>query len=113
MSKLRQCGSPWGVMVHEQAASWPETWCPTPLAPRIGCTLSAQGVERLAGWLCAAPLSSPPSCPPSTGCLCSILMCLQTNCLAPLAKVVDDAFGIKEGLMTTVSGSPRCSCVGD
>ena len=26
----------------------------------------------------------------------------QTNCLAPLAKVVDDAFGIKEGLMTTV-----------
>lgn len=32
---------------------------------------------------------------------------LQTNCLAPLAKVVDDAFGIKEGLMTTVSG---CSC---
>lgn len=25
-----------------------------------------------------------------------------TNCLAPLAKVVNDAFGIKEGLMTTV-----------
>ena len=25
-----------------------------------------------------------------------------TNCLAPLAKVIDDAFGIKEGLMTTV-----------
>jgi glyceraldehyde 3-phosphate dehydrogenase len=25
-----------------------------------------------------------------------------TNCLAPLAKVVDDNFGIKEGLMTTV-----------
>lgn len=25
-----------------------------------------------------------------------------TNCLAPLAKVVDEAFGIKEGLMTTV-----------
>jgi glyceraldehyde 3-phosphate dehydrogenase len=25
-----------------------------------------------------------------------------TNCLAPIAKVVDDAFGIEEGLMTTV-----------
>eukprot|EP00274_Cyanoptyche_gloeocystis_P008204 CAMPEP_0196651438 /NCGR_PEP_ID=MMETSP1086-20130531/388_1 /TAXON_ID=77921 /ORGANISM="Cyanoptyche gloeocystis , Strain SAG4.97" /LENGTH=337 /DNA_ID=CAMNT_0041981433 /DNA_START=64 /DNA_END=1077 /DNA_ORIENTATION=+ len=25
-----------------------------------------------------------------------------TNCLAPLAKVIDDAFGIAEGLMTTV-----------
>jgi glyceraldehyde 3-phosphate dehydrogenase len=25
-----------------------------------------------------------------------------TNCLAPLAKVIDDEFGIKEGLMTTV-----------
>ncbi|XP_038061315.1 glyceraldehyde-3-phosphate dehydrogenase-like [Patiria miniata] len=25
-----------------------------------------------------------------------------TNCLAPLAKVIDDAFGITEGLMTTV-----------
>mmetsp|Transcript_3518 Transcript_3518/g.7136 ORF Transcript_3518/g.7136 Transcript_3518/m.7136 type:complete len:357 (-) Transcript_3518:76-1146(-) len=25
-----------------------------------------------------------------------------TNCLAPLAKVIDEAFGIKEGLMTTV-----------
>ena len=25
-----------------------------------------------------------------------------TNCLAPLAKVIDDAYGLKEGLMTTV-----------
>ena len=25
-----------------------------------------------------------------------------TNCLAPLAKVINDAFGIEEGLMTTV-----------
>ncbi len=25
-----------------------------------------------------------------------------TNCLAPVAKVLQDAFGIKEGLMTTV-----------
>ena len=25
-----------------------------------------------------------------------------TNCLAPLAKVVNDNFGIEEGLMTTV-----------
>merc|ERR1711988_969930 len=25
-----------------------------------------------------------------------------TNCLAPLAKVINDEFGIKEGLMTTV-----------
>ena len=25
-----------------------------------------------------------------------------TNCLAPLAKVINDKFGLKEGLMTTV-----------
>ena len=25
-----------------------------------------------------------------------------TNCLAPLAKIIDDAFGIEEGLMTTI-----------
>ena len=25
-----------------------------------------------------------------------------TNCLAPLAKAIDDSFGLKEGLMTTV-----------
>jgi glyceraldehyde 3-phosphate dehydrogenase len=25
-----------------------------------------------------------------------------TNCLAPLAKVINDTYGIKEGLMTTV-----------
>ena len=25
-----------------------------------------------------------------------------TNCLAPIAKVIDDAFGIDEGLMTTI-----------
>ena len=25
-----------------------------------------------------------------------------TNCLAPLAKIINDAFGIEEGLMTTV-----------
>lgn len=28
-----------------------------------------------------------------------------TNCLAPMAKVIDDEFGIKEGLMTTVHAS--------
>eukprot|EP00656_Telonema_subtile_P002906 TRINITY_DN11334_c0_g1_i3.p2 TRINITY_DN11334_c0_g1~~TRINITY_DN11334_c0_g1_i3.p2 ORF type:complete len:207 (+),score=43.27 TRINITY_DN11334_c0_g1_i3:174-794(+) len=28
-----------------------------------------------------------------------------TNCLAPIAKVVDDAFGIVEGLMTTIHSS--------
>ena len=28
-----------------------------------------------------------------------------TNCLAPLAKVVNDNFGILEGLMTTVHAS--------
>lgn len=28
-----------------------------------------------------------------------------TNCLAPLAKILDDAFGIEEGLMTTVHAS--------
>ena len=25
-----------------------------------------------------------------------------TNCLAPIAKVLDDTFGIEEGLMTTI-----------
>jgi glyceraldehyde 3-phosphate dehydrogenase len=25
-----------------------------------------------------------------------------TNCLAPLAKIVNDRWGIKEGLMTTI-----------
>ncbi len=25
-----------------------------------------------------------------------------TNCLAPLAKIIDDNFGIEEGLMTTI-----------
>ena len=25
-----------------------------------------------------------------------------TNCLAPMAKVLNDAFGIKQGLMTTI-----------
>merc|ERR1719258_965440 len=25
-----------------------------------------------------------------------------TNCLAPIAKVINDSFGLKEGLMTTV-----------
>jgi glyceraldehyde 3-phosphate dehydrogenase len=28
-----------------------------------------------------------------------------TNCLAPLAKVINDEFGLKEGLMTTVHGT--------
>ena len=28
-----------------------------------------------------------------------------TNCLAPLAKVLERAFGIEWGMMTTVSGS--------
>ncbi|XP_066305006.1 glyceraldehyde-3-phosphate dehydrogenase-like [Branchiostoma lanceolatum] len=30
-----------------------------------------------------------------------------TNCLAPLAKVINDKFGIEEGLMTTVHASTR------
>lgn len=29
--------------------------------------------------------------------------CVQTNCLAPLAKVLDNAFGIEWGMMTTVT----------
>lgn len=36
-----------------------------------------------------------------------------TNCLAPLAKVVDDAFGIEEGLMTTVHSSTASQKVVD
>lgn len=36
-----------------------------------------------------------------------------TNCLAPLAKVVHDAFGIKRGLMTTVHASTGTQLVVD
>ena len=35
-------------------------------------------------------------------CLLVLVASCTTNCLAPLAKVVDDTFGIVEGLMTTV-----------
>jgi aspartate-semialdehyde dehydrogenase len=31
-----------------------------------------------------------------------------TNCLAPLAKVINDRFGIVEGLMTTVHAITGC-----
>jgi glyceraldehyde 3-phosphate dehydrogenase len=35
-----------------------------------------------------------------------------TNCLAPLAKVINDEFGLKEGLMTTIHGMFfLCSCL--
>ena len=43
-----------------------------------------------------------------------------TNCLAPLAKIIHDTFGITEGLMTTVhamtanqvlTNQDPCSCV--
>ncbi len=35
-----------------------------------------------------------------------------TNCLAPLAKIINDAFGIEEGLMTTVHAiTANQSCV--
>jgi glyceraldehyde 3-phosphate dehydrogenase len=36
-----------------------------------------------------------------------------TNCLAPLAKVLDDAFGIKRGLMTTVHATTATQKVVD
>ena len=36
-----------------------------------------------------------------------------TNCVAPLAKVVNDAFGITEGLMTTVHASTNSQAVVD
>jgi glyceraldehyde 3-phosphate dehydrogenase len=36
-----------------------------------------------------------------------------TNCLAPLAKVVDDAFGIKRGLMTTIHATTATQKVVD
>ncbi len=36
-----------------------------------------------------------------------------TNCLAPLAKVVDDAFGLKRGLMTTIHSTTATQKVVD
>src|SRR5690606_32698347 len=36
-----------------------------------------------------------------------------TNCLAPLAKVLNDEFGIKEGLMTTVHAATATQMVVD
>jgi glyceraldehyde 3-phosphate dehydrogenase len=36
-----------------------------------------------------------------------------TNCLAPVAKVLDDAFGIKRGLMTTVHATTATQKVVD
>ncbi len=36
-----------------------------------------------------------------------------TNCLAPLAKVIDDNFGIEEGLMTTVHAATATQAVVD
>jgi glyceraldehyde 3-phosphate dehydrogenase len=33
-----------------------------------------------------------------------------TNCLAPLAKVIHDNFGIVEGLMTTVHATTASKC---
>lgn len=36
-----------------------------------------------------------------------------TNCLAPLAKVIDDAFGIEEGLMTTVHAATSTQFIVD
>jgi len=36
-----------------------------------------------------------------------------TNCLAPIAKVIDDAFGIEEGLMTTVHAATATQAVVD
>ena len=36
-----------------------------------------------------------------------------TNCLAPLAKVIHEAFGIERGLMTTVHGYTNDQCVSD
>ncbi len=30
------------------------------------------------------------------------MLAAQTNCLAPVAKVIDDVFGIESGLMTTI-----------
>ena len=36
-----------------------------------------------------------------------------TNCLAPLAKVLNDAFGIEEGLMTTIHAATATQAVVD
>src|SRR4029079_2121300 len=30
-----------------------------------------------------------------------------TNCVAPMVKVLDDAFGVEPGLMTTINASPN------
>lgn len=41
------------------------------------------------------------------------LLCLQTNCLAPLAKLLNDNFGIESALMTTVHASTASNQVLD
>lgn len=51
------------------------------------------------------PISNPPSVISCASC--------TTNCLAPLAKVLNDKFGIVQGLMTTVHASTRSQHVLD
>jgi glyceraldehyde-3-phosphate dehydrogenase/erythrose-4-phosphate dehydrogenase len=35
-----------------------------------------------------------------------------TNCFVPMVKVLDDAFGVEKGLMTTVKGSAMLTLSG-
>jgi len=37
----------------------------------------------------------------------------MTNCLAPMAKVIHEVFGVRQGLMTTVHASTRSQFVLD
>jgi hypothetical protein len=90
----------WGVvMLHRRVQLWQAC---TQLAVVLLCyrSLPCGHSARLPVSLIHAP------CLVTLVTLCCVPCCcaapLQTNCLAPLAKVVDDNFGIKEGLMTTV-----------
>ncbi len=56
-------------------------------APGKNCPMFVYGVNHKE-YIKGTPVVSNASC--------------TTNCLAPLAKVIDDSFGIEEGLMTTV-----------
>ena len=70
---------------------------------KSGCVQGRE--DRVERFLVSDPSSRPPSLPPSLPNPFfppSPPSHSTTNCLAPLAKVINDTFGLDEGLMTTV-----------